>query len=58
MKLLNQYLDSLAANSGVEDLKLHFYIADKNNKKAKKFFLFESTSIIYNHQSAPVESVT
>jgi hypothetical protein len=41
IKSLNAYLDSVSQNKGVSAQSLRFYIADKQNKKAKKFFLIE-----------------
>jgi hypothetical protein len=41
LKILNSYLDNLSQNKGVQEQRLKFYIADKANKKAKKYYFFD-----------------
>lgn len=41
IKLLNNYLDNLSQNKGVSEQKLKFYIAEKSNKKSRKYYFFD-----------------
>ena len=41
LKILNSYLDNLSQNKGVQEQRLKFYIADKANRKAKKYYFFD-----------------